>query len=167
MKALIVTASRHGSTKGIADSLRDELALRGWDVVATGPQDAPPPDAFDVVILGSAIYTGRWMAEEKDYAQRHQNALLTKPVYLFSSGPLGDPPVPAEDPADAAAMKELTHARAHVTFAGRLERSELTFAEKAMVKMVKAPYGDFRPWAQVRAWADAIDAGERAPRSGE
>ena len=163
MRVLVVVASRHGATRGIAEVLRDELAQRGCDAVLAAAADAPPPEAFDVVVLGSAVYVGRWMEEAKRYAERHRDTLRARPVYLFSSGPLGDPPKPDEDPADAAALRDLTGAREHATFAGKLDRAGLSLAEKAMARLVKAPEGDYRAWNVIRAWAAGIARRHAAP----
>lgn len=155
-RILVVAASRHGSTTGIAQRIRDELARQGVEASLAGPEDAPPPDAFDAVVLGSAIYVGRWMESVKAYAHRHRDALRAKPVFLFSSGPLGHPPVPADEPADAPLLRTLTGARDHVTFPGRLDPRGLSLAERAMVKLVKAPHGDYRPWDRIDAWAREV-----------
>jgi menaquinone-dependent protoporphyrinogen oxidase len=34
--------------------------------------------------------------------------------------------------------------------------SKLNFAEKLIIKAVKAPVGDFRDWDMINAWADGI-----------
>jgi menaquinone-dependent protoporphyrinogen oxidase len=41
---------------------------------------------------------------------------------LFSSGPVGDPPKPAEVPVDVGAIVAATGARDHRIFAGSLDR---------------------------------------------
>jgi menaquinone-dependent protoporphyrinogen oxidase len=77
-------------------------------------------------------------------------------MWLFSSGPLGEPLRPVEDPIDVEIVTELTGALGHHLFAGRLERSQLNLLEKAMTAAGHAPEGDFRDWDDVRAWADEI-----------
>jgi menaquinone-dependent protoporphyrinogen oxidase len=77
-------------------------------------------------------------------------------VWLFSSGPVGDPPKPTEDPVDASSLLERTGAREHHVFAGRLDRSRLSFGERAIAMALRAPEGDFRDWDDVRAWASGI-----------
>jgi menaquinone-dependent protoporphyrinogen oxidase len=69
---------------------------------------------------------------------------------------LGDPPKPNAQLEDPEEMAVATEAREHRMFAGRLERSELTMKERTIVKMVRAPYGDFRDWAAIRSWARGI-----------
>jgi menaquinone-dependent protoporphyrinogen oxidase len=98
--------------------------------------------------------------------------LSTRPVWLFSSGPLGDDPGIDLDVIDAgiepdvvAHLTELTHARAHHVFAGRLDRADLKPLEKLVAASVHAPEGDFRDWSDVQAWADEIAAVVCGPNS--
>jgi menaquinone-dependent protoporphyrinogen oxidase len=55
-------------------------------------------------------------------------------------------------------MRTATGARDHRTFAGLVDRRRLGLGEKAILAMVKAPEGDFRPWDEIRAWAGEIAA---------
>ena len=75
---------------------------------------------------------------------------------MFSSGPIGDPPKPQEDPVDASSLVELTGARDHRVLAGKLDRRALNFGEKAIVMALRAPEGDFRDWNEIREWAAGI-----------
>jgi menaquinone-dependent protoporphyrinogen oxidase len=77
-------------------------------------------------------------------------------VWLFSSGPVGDPPKPEEDPVDVAQIMEATGARGHFLFSGKLDRKTLNFGEKAIVAAFKVPDGDFRDWDEIREWAVGI-----------
>lgn len=158
MKVLVATASRHGATTGLGEAVGAALAEAGLDVTVAAADQVGLVAGYDAVVIGSGIYAGRWLEPAKRLIAREEATLRAKPVWLFSSGPMGDPPVPAGDPADAATMIELSGARGHRTFAGMLDRKGLGFAEKAIVAMVKAPDGDFRPWDDVRAWAAEITA---------
>ena len=40
--------------------------------------------------------------------------------------------------------------------AGRIDSSELGFGERLIVRAVKAPEGDYRPWPAIRDWATGI-----------
>jgi menaquinone-dependent protoporphyrinogen oxidase len=156
MKVLITAATRHGSTFEIASGIEDVLHNAGIETVLTVPERVTDLTGYDAVILGSAVYAGHWLEPAKQFASRNLSALLTRPVWLFSSGPTGDPAKPAEEPADAARVREATCAREHRLFSGRLERRDLGLAEKAIVSVIRAPVGDFRSWTQIEAWAMMI-----------
>lgn len=155
-KALISAASKHGSTAEIAERIGERLSESGFDVTLSEPDSVGSPEEFDLVVLGSAVYAGQWLEPAKQLASRMAAATPRPAVWLFSSGPIGDPPKPEEDPVDVAEIAEATGARGHQVFAGKLDRSELGFAEKAIVVALRAPEGDFRDWTAIDAWAKEI-----------
>lgn len=163
-RVLVVAASRHGSTAEIAAAIARDLVgsavgrAAGLGAVAVAVEQRPDPAAFDAVVLGSAVYMGRWLDTARQFAAAHTAALRTRPVWLFSSGPIGGTTLPEDEPHDAAPITALTAARGHRVFPGRLDPNRLTFGERAMVNAMRAPVGDFRDWAQVRTWAEEIAA---------
>ena len=158
MRVLVTVASKHGSTAEIGTAIAGILAEAGHKVLEQRPEDADDPAAFDALVMGSGVYAGHWIREAKAYATSHAATLRERPVWLFSSGPLGEPPMPAGDPVDVTDLETLLTPRGHAVFAGALDRSSLNFGERAIVGMVKAPYGDFRDWTAVTAWAQQVAA---------
>jgi menaquinone-dependent protoporphyrinogen oxidase len=156
MRVLVSTASKHGSTADIGRAIADVLTGEGIEARILAPEQVTSLDEFDAVVLGSAVYAGRWMKSMKDMTERLGEELAARPVWLFSSGPIGDPPKPEEDPVDVAAISERTGARGHFLFAGRLDKKTLNFGERAIVGALKAPEGDFRDWDEIRDRALSI-----------
>ncbi len=156
MRVLVSVASRHGATTEIGWRIAAGLGQAGLTVVTVAPEAVVSVDGYDAIVLGSGIYAGRWLEPAKAFVERNGEVLKTKRVWLFSSGPIGDPPKPVEEPADAAAMTAATGAIEHRIFAGRLDRESLGFGEKMVMSALRAPEGDFRPWAEVEAWAASI-----------
>lgn len=159
---LVTWASKHGSTSEIAAAvalgLQDCDAGRAGGLVASAVpvEQQPDPTGFDAVVLGSAVYVGRWREEARHYAAEHATALRSRPVWLFSSGPIGEPPFPSDEPYDAEPLSQLVAARGHRVFPGRLDKQLLSFGERAMVTAMRAPVGDSRDWAAVASWAEEI-----------
>ena len=168
MKVLVSAASKHGATSEVAEeigrALREALNERGREggedaaVVVHPAAEVSSVEDYDAVVLGSAVYAGHWLESARELAERHADTLSQKPTWLFSVGPIGDPPKPEEDPVDVAPILEATKAREHRIFAGKLDRSALGFAEKAIVVALRAPEGDFRNWEDIRRWAKEIAA---------
>lgn len=159
MNILTIVASKHGSTREIADAIGEELKQNGHQTDVYDAKQAPPPTDYDAVIIGSAIYMGSWMGDARDYVVDNQSALANLPVWLFSSGPLGaENPQPTEPPAQLDELMTQTAARGHQLFVGKLDKESLGMGEKLIAKAVKAPYGDFRDWPAIRAWAGDIAA---------
>jgi len=159
-RVLVVAASKHGATAEIARAIADRLnqSSPGLTAMALPVSQDPDPSSFTAVVLGSAVYMGRWLDPARTYAAAHVAALRSRPLWLFSSGPIGEPPFPPDEPHDAAPVVQLTAAREHHVFPGRLDKALLGFAERAMVTAMRAPLGDFRDWDAVRSWADSIAA---------
>jgi menaquinone-dependent protoporphyrinogen oxidase len=113
---------------------------------------------YDAVVLGSAVYAGHWLKPARELAERHARVLSEKPTWLFSVGPIGDPPKPEEDPVDVAPVLEATVALEHRIFAGKLDKRALGFGERAIVLALRAPEGDFRDWEDISRWSKEIAA---------
>lgn len=156
MKTLVTVASRHGATGEIGEVIAGILRDAGLAVQSRPPAEVTSLDDFDAVILGSGVYAGRWIDDARRFAQRHHAELQAKPVWLFSSGPIGEPLAPTEESADGVRIAREVSARDHRTFAGRIDPDGLSWVERTITRMVKAPDGDFRDWEAVRAWADEI-----------
>jgi menaquinone-dependent protoporphyrinogen oxidase len=137
-------------------------------VTASPPEDVVGLDSYDAVVIGSAVYAGRWLKPAVAFAHDHAAALRALEVWLFSSGPLSVPKADgADDPAIVASLMETTGAEGHHLFAGKLEKSQLGVGERAVARVVKAPEGDFRDWEAVDRFAAAIaDHLDRAAPAG-
>lgn len=156
MRVLVTWATKHGGTAEVGEAIAEELRTMGLDVTALPAEDAPPPDEFDAVVIGSGAYMGKWLKAALEYVGEHELSLRQRPVWLFTSGPIGDPPRPENDAVDIEATKMVTDARAHQLFPGRIDRKRLGFAERALVMALRVPDGDWRNWDDIRAWARGI-----------
>lgn len=159
MRVLVFTASKHGSTEEIGAAIVLELRAQDIEADAKTAGEAVDVAGYDAVIVGSAIYAGHWMKESLSFLEQHRGALARKPVWLFSSGPIGEDK--GRDPIAPAYVDKLVTdngARGHRIFAGKLEPADLSLAERAITKVVRAPSGDFRDWDEIHAWAREIAA---------
>ena len=165
-RVLVTAASKHGATHEIADALAAGLRRAGGSLLSVDSIPAernPSPSRYGAVVLGSAVYAGNWRDEARHWAAVHAGELRDRPVWLFSSGPIGEPPFPPDEPHDVASLQQVTGAREHRTFPGRLEKHLLSVPERAMVTAMRAPLGDFRDWPAVEAWAVGIALSLSAP----
>jgi menaquinone-dependent protoporphyrinogen oxidase len=154
-KVLVVYASKHGATREIAEAIAGELRDLGCVVDCREAHDAGRPDGYDAVVLGSATYAKRWRREARRFLAHHRGALAQRPLWLFSSGPVGEQePDPAWiEPQAVLRAAEQLGARDHVVFGGRVPADPQNFVERAMVRNTPAEYADRRDWDEIRAWA--------------
>jgi menaquinone-dependent protoporphyrinogen oxidase len=155
-RVLVVVASRHDGTRQIADAVAGVLRDAGFDVDVEDAGGAADPAGYDAVVLGSAVYYGRWLPSARAFADEHASALADRPVWLFSSGPVGDQRTADGAPSGPDPRKLVPGARDHVVFGGRIERGLLGLRERAVVRVVHAGDGDFRDWEEIGSWAAGI-----------
>jgi menaquinone-dependent protoporphyrinogen oxidase len=157
VKVLVAVASKYGATEGIAQAIAARLNELGLDAEARSVQDVRDIGDVRALVLGSAVYAGSWMKEAIDFAERNADAVSDVPVWLFSSGPLGTEVTDEEEqPRQLGDLTQMLKPNEHRVFFGALDKGKLGFAERMMVKAVKAPEGDFRVWDAIRGWADQI-----------
>lgn len=162
-KVLVAYASKHHSTAEIAEAVAAELRDRGLDVDCADAGDAADASGFDAVVLGSAVYMGRWRREARHYLKHNAQSLSERPFWIFSSGPVGEQagedfdenekwlePHKVLEQAEAAGM------RGHVVFGGRVPPDPGNFVERSMLKNTPEEFRDVRDWDEIRAWAASV-----------
>lgn len=158
MTAVLVTyGTRYGSTGGIADLIADALRQDGLDVDVQPARQVHHIEPYDAVVIGGALYTGRWHRDALRFVRKQGEHLRNKQVWLFSSGPLDTtadeneiPPVPG-----VARVATTLGAKEHRTFGGRLTED----ADSWLARRIAANHGgDFRNPERIAAWAHQIAA---------
>ncbi|MCL2803507.1 MAG: flavodoxin domain-containing protein [Micrococcales bacterium] len=157
MRALVCVASKHGSTLQVGQAIERRLAAHGLEVDLMSPEAVTSLEGYDVVVLGSALYANRMMPAMAAFTHRWGEALARLPAYLFTSGPLDPGPVDGIPlPRDARDLAAFIGAREAKLFAGSMAPAGLKATERAVMRMIGARGGDYRDFAQIEEWADAI-----------
>jgi menaquinone-dependent protoporphyrinogen oxidase len=154
---LIAYATKHGSTREVADSLADALREHDLEVTTLPAAQVNDLSPYDAVVIGGSLYTGRWHPDALDFLKRHRGALETLPVAVFAMGPR------TMAPKDVAQSRgQLDRALAKATgvdpfavtiFGGVLDPRKLRFPFNRM------PASDARDWDAVHAWAGDVARG--------
>jgi len=162
MRVLVVHASQFGATKGIADRITDALNRQGLRAEVYPVTELSNLEGANAVVLGSAIHAGHWLDDATRFVYRHQDELRQVPVWLFSSGPLGDRAArsPQPDPKEIGAFRILLKPRGHVVFPGAYDRETADFRHSGLIERTVVsrlmPDGDWRDWDAIDRWADGI-----------
>ena len=159
-RVLVSVASRHGATREIGAAVARCMVASeagralGLSAALEPAQLQPRLAGFDAVVLGSAVYAGRWMDPARLFAESAADELSRLPTWLFSSGLDRAHGGAATRSDDALRISHAIGARGHRAFPGRLEPRVLSASEQDDWGRV-APR-DFRNWSDVRAWAEEI-----------
>jgi len=167
MRVLVVYASRYGATRGIAERITGALNERGHQAAMVAAGKAGSVGDYDAFVVGSAVFIGRWMKDASEFVRRNSAALADKPVWLFSSGPIGqtteeEKVLESSVPKDIAELEPLVRPRGHRVFFGAFDHTrldlghKLVFAMPAMKRLMVD--GDYRDWKAIDAWAEEIAA---------
>ncbi|MDZ7708369.1 MAG: flavodoxin domain-containing protein [Trueperaceae bacterium] len=162
-QVLVAYASKHGSTAEIAEQIGAVLADAGLPVHVAPVGEVTEMAPYSAVVLGSAVYMGRWRREASRFVTRYADLLAGRDTWIFSSGPTdeGDPveltdgwtyPKPLQATIERIAPRDVR------LFHGKLDPEELGLFERWVVRAVKAPVGDYRDPSTIAAWAREIAA---------
>jgi menaquinone-dependent protoporphyrinogen oxidase len=157
-RVLVAYGSKHGATAEIAMAIGHELAQHEIAVDCLSADAVGRLSDYDAVVLGSAVYMKHWQRAARRLLRQQRAALAEKPLWLFSSGPVGDAPPDPEwcEPKDVVREAEHLRARDHVIFGGRVQASSGNLMERAMAKDIPPEHRDKRDWEAIRSWAAAI-----------
>ena len=168
VRVLVAAASRHGATTELAAAIADGIRValgRAGEVISHRPRDVADVSGYDAVVLGSAVYFGHWLEDAHDLLLRCAPALWERPVWLFSSGPVGVPGRPPEALLDVDEERRRARARGHRVCSGRIERDHLPLGERNARRPAGARGGLPRPGDSAgvrRVHRQGSDRGSRA-----
>ena len=81
-RALLVCATRHGSTREVADAVAEELRATFAEVDVHEARSAPSPAGYDAVVVGGPMIMG-WHKDARKYLKRHRDQLDAVPFAVF------------------------------------------------------------------------------------
>jgi menaquinone-dependent protoporphyrinogen oxidase len=161
IQVLVAYATKYGATAGIAEKIGQVLRETGLraDVLPVDRVDDLTP--YQAVVLGSAVYLGRWRKGAVKFLQSNEKALTERKVWLFSSGPTGEGDREAfmkgrHFPEALQPIADRIHPCDITVFHGLVDLEKLNPLEKRMIKTTETPLGDFRDWEVITSWATAI-----------
>jgi menaquinone-dependent protoporphyrinogen oxidase len=160
-QVLVAYATEYGATEEIAEKIGQvlrEARLRTDVLPVDRVSDLSP---YRAVILGSAVYAGRWREEAVAFLGNNEKALTERSVWLFFSGPTGEgDPVQLMKgwcfPDGLRRIVDRIQPRDIAFFHGVLDVKKLGLPEKLEVQALTAPTGDYRDCETITVWAEGI-----------
>lgn len=156
---LVAYGSRHGATAEIAEAIGQALGAAGMQVDVRPARRVRSLEPYRAVVLGSAVYAGRWQRDALRLLRRRE--LATHDVWLFSSGPVGEDrgdPVQRERMTKPPRVQQIATAigaHEHVVFGGKVAEDH-GFIRKRMARGMAPELRDLRNWSEIASWATSI-----------
>lgn len=161
-KVLVVYGTKTGCAAGIAEHIGKTLEERGAEVVVSAAEDKPDPIGYDAVVVGSGVRVGNWHTPVTNWINDNVETLRTVPVAFFTAcltmaiGPEKSDEVRAY--TDGLLATTGLNPVDYGLFAGMNEPARFSLAERMVMKVMKAPRGDFRDWEAITAWTEGTAA---------
>lgn len=167
---LVAYASKYGATREIAEAIAETLSKNEIPADLRSVDSVDGIQEYKALILGSAIYIGKWPKSAVSFLKKNQENLIGLPVWLFSSGPSGEgDPLQLVDgiryPASLKPLIENIHPQDVAVFHGDINLNKINAMEKWAIKnVVKKPFGDYRDWKSINDWAYSVIDGLKTTR---
>ncbi len=155
-RMLFAYSSVNGSTAEIARSIALTFSRTGMDVDVVPVAGVQGVRLYQAVVLGSAVYGGKWRAEAVEFLDRLAKDLLDRDVWLFQSGPLGHSAqsIFRALPVNVSMRAECLRVKSVATFGGKLDQNQ---GGPMGHFLARAGFAcDYRDFAEIRLWAEEI-----------
>lgn len=161
MAVLVVYASRHGATEGIAARIGARLTGSGASVDVRRVDEVDTLDPYDAVVFGAPVYDQSWPPEADRFVDEHRDALVARALWLFSVGSFGDTkrligPLMHKEPKRISEIRADIRPREYRVFQGVIRKHQWPFWSRVFFHAFGGRLGDHRDWPAIDAWAERI-----------
>lgn len=161
-KVLVAYASKCGATAQVADRIASYLCSAGYQADLLPAGKVKDVSDYQAIVLGTAIYMGRVLAEAQRFTDRYLAAQSHVPLALFNVSLTMKEDTPENVQTAMDYMDPLvSRVRPDLMgfFAGRIDMDTLPpiyrlFAQSDSEGILAE--GDFRDWPQIDAWAETL-----------
>ena len=163
---LIVYASYCGSTGGVAEAIAKTMCEKGVKCDVRLAKNCDRIEGYRAVVVGSAVRAASWWPEALDFVSKNEQTLARMPVAYFLTCLALYKDNPEQRKIAIGYFDPVLKASPGVKpvdlgcFAGALDYSKIGFMYRTVMKSKMkdkgVPEGDFRDWAAIKAWAEAV-----------
>ena len=151
---LVAYATKRESTHEVAETVAERLRSLGQEVDVRPAAEVGMQGPYGGVVLGGALYAGRWHRDARRFLATHRDELAKRPVAVFAMGPLKLEPGQirgSREQLDRALAKEPWLKPVSVAiFGGVIDPARMRFP------LTRLDAADARDWAAIRSWADEL-----------
>jgi menaquinone-dependent protoporphyrinogen oxidase len=153
---LVAYASKHGTTREVAEFVARRLETHGLAVDVEEAARVGSITRYDAVVVGGGLYMGRWHKDARRLLERHRRDLAGVRLAVFGMGP-----DELEESKVVESRRQLDRALAETpelepvavtVFGGALKPETWRFP------FTRLPAFDARDWDEIEEWAEEIAA---------
>jgi menaquinone-dependent protoporphyrinogen oxidase len=144
---LVAYATKRGSTREVAADVGRVIRQRGLEVEILPAREVGSLDRYQGVVIGGALYMGRWHKDARKLLGRRRGELASLPVAVFAMGPKNTEPAEFEA-AGAQLARALDGVPEVKPFSTAIFGGVFSFGKKHAV--------DARDWDAIQAWAEEV-----------
>jgi menaquinone-dependent protoporphyrinogen oxidase len=151
---LVAYATKRESTHEVADAIAARLRELGHEVNVWDAAEIGMLRPYGAVVLGGALYAGRWHRDARRFLAKHRDELAERPVAVYAMGPLKRDPAQlrgSREQLDRALAKEpWLQPLSVAVFGGVIDPAKMRFP------LTRLDAADARDWDAIRSWADQL-----------
>lgn len=140
---LVAYATKHGATREVAADVARVIRQSGFEVEILPAREVGSLDRYQGVVIGGALYMGRWHKDARKLLERCRGDLVSLPVAVFAMGPKSTEPEEL-DRAGAQLERALSVVPEVQPFSTAIFGGVFSFGKKHAV--------DARDWNAIQAW---------------
>ena len=158
-RILVTYASKVGSTGEVAAAIGKTLAANETTVDVYPIDSVPDINAYQAVVIGSAIRRANWLPSATSFVETHHAYLNRIPTAYFTCCMTLHEET-AENRRKALGfmdpVREILEPMDIGAFAGKMDYAKLSFLDRTTIKIIGVPEGDFRNWENIQSWANNL-----------
>lgn len=161
---LVAYSTQYGSTQQVAETIAQILREGGLEVNIQPMREVRTLENYHAVVLGAALYIGRWHKDARRFLSQHREALTQRPVAIFTLGPLHFDEKEWQNARTQLEKELATFAWLTPTalelFGGKIDPAKLRFPWNFLLASLfkNMPINDIRDWRAIRTWASSLAA---------
>lgn len=156
-RVLVAYASGAGSTAEVAEAIARPLRDPGVEVDVRPVGEVTDLSIYQALILGSSIRAGRWLPSAIHFVEKYRLEMADIPVAYFTTCLTMVHDTPENRRIVLAYLEPVRQMAPEITPVGiGLFAGSLTPGLEQILPGESGPYGDYRDWEAIEAWAKRI-----------
>lgn len=169
MNILITYASKKGSTQEISEFMAEFLEKNAYTVTVAHCDKVKSVAEYDAVILGTGIYSGRWLPAAETFLRRLNDELGETPFFYFLVCirllEVGGYEHVMQEYIPQYLINQVKNIQGATAFAGKLSYADIDWRDRWTLSVrydgeatpIEHFVEDHRNWQKIQRWIEDVD----------